>query len=114
MPAAAAVPDAGELVWIDFGLPGGREQGGRRPALVLTPRIYNASSSVMLVCPITRNPNEWPFKVPLPPFGLLTGFVLVDQVRAVDPTVRAFKSVGRVPQETLAEVRAKLAALLGI
>jgi mRNA interferase MazF len=109
-----SVPDAGEVLWIDFGPPTGREQGGRRPALVLTSREYNLASSVLIVCPITRTDRHWPFKVPVPPVGLVSGFVLVDQIRAIDPALRAFKSAGRVSAETLGEVRGKLSALLGI
>jgi mRNA interferase MazF len=108
------VPDAGEVLWIDFGPPRGREQGGRRPAVVLTSCEYNVASSVLIVCPITRTDRHWPFKVPLPPVGLVSGFVLVDQIKAIDPTLRAFKIVGRISAETLGEVRGKLATLLGI
>jgi mRNA interferase MazF len=107
-------PDAGEVLWIDFGHPVGREQGGRRPALVLTSRKYNLASSVLIVCPITRSRRNWPFAVALPPLGRLTGFVLVDQIKVIDPTIRAFKREGTVPAEIMLEVRAHLASLLGI
>lgn len=69
---------------------------------------------MLVVCPITRTTRGWPFEVVLPPLGLLSGFVLVDQIKVIDPTVRAFKSAGRIPDRTLGEVRSKLAALLGI
>ena len=115
MPAIdGSVPDAGEVVWIDFGRPIGREQAGRRPALILTSRAYNIKSSVLVVCPITRTERQWPFAVPLPPVEQVSGFVLVDQIKVVDPTVRAFRRGGRISDETLALVRAQLAALLGI
>jgi len=50
----------------------------------------------------------------LPPIGAIEGFVLVDQIKVIDPALRAFRSAGSVPPETLGEVRGKLAALLGI
>ena len=108
-----SAPDAGEVLWIDFGHPVGREQGGRRPALVLTSREYNLASSVLIVCPIIRTRRNWPFAVALPPLGRLTGFVLVDQIKVIDP-IRAFKREGTVPAEIMLEVRARLASLLGI
>jgi mRNA interferase MazF len=115
MPSAdGSVPDAGDVVWIDFGPPAGREQAGRRPAVVLTSREYNKRSSVWLVCPISRREREWPSLVALPPLGPLTGFILVDQIKVIDPAVRAYKSIGRVLPETLAAVRGTLATLLGI
>jgi mRNA interferase MazF len=115
MPAVdGSVPDAGEVLWVDFGQPIGREQGGRRPALVLTSRDYNLRSSVFIVCPISRTERNWPFSVATSQIGKLEGFVLVDQIKVIDPAVRAFKSAGRVTSETLSEVRGVLAALLGI
>ena len=115
MPAVdGSVPDAGEVLWVDFGQPIGREQGGRRPALVLTSRNYNVRSSVFVVCPITRTERNWPFTVAFSQVGNLDGFVLVDQIKVIDPEIRAFKSAGKVTAETLDEVRGKLATLLGI
>jgi hypothetical protein len=38
----------------------------------------------------------------------------VDQIKVIDPTIRAFKREGAVPAETMLEVRAHLASLLGI
>ena len=114
MPAVdGSVPDTGDVLWIDFGRPVGREQGGRRPALVLTSSDYNAKSSVLIVCPISRTERNWPFEVALQA-GLVSGFVLVDQIKVIDPAVRAFKRAGRVAAQTMAEVRGKLASLLGI
>lgn len=34
-------PERGDVVWINFDPQAGREQAGRRPALVLTPERYN-------------------------------------------------------------------------
>ncbi len=115
MPAAdASVLDVGDVLWIDFGPPFGHEQASRRPAVVVTSRDYNSRSSLILVCPITRNPREWPFKVAIPPIGKLTGSVIVDQVRAIDPAMRSFGPFGRVPDAVLVEIRSYLAALLDI
>jgi mRNA interferase MazF len=110
----AAALDAGDILWIDFGAPTGHEQGGRRPAVVLTAWNYNARSSVIVVCPITRRRRNWPFEVALPAAGPLDGVILVDQIKAVDPTARPVGYGGRVPNDILTEVRARLAALLGI
>ena len=43
--APARVPDAGDLVWINFDPPAGHEQAGHRPAVVLSPAAYNAKTS---------------------------------------------------------------------
>jgi mRNA interferase MazF len=113
MPSANA-PDAGDILWVEFGRPVGREQAGRRPAVVLTPHAYNARSSVMLVCPITRTSRDWPYHVALPPGDALEGFVLTDQIRVIDPAVRASRLAGRLPEQVLREVKGKIAILFQI
>jgi mRNA interferase MazF len=56
----------------------------------------------------------WPFNVALPP-GLKTiGVVLVDQARAIDRNTRMYAIIERVPDDLLAEVRGRLAALIGL
>jgi len=112
--ANADAPDAGDILWVDFGLPIGREQSGRRPALVLTPYAHNVHSSVILVCPITRTQREWPYQVALPSDDVFEGFVLADQIKVIDPTVRVSRLGGRVPEAVLNEVKGKIAVLLQI
>ena len=104
--------DAGDLVWVELDPVRGREQSGRRPAVVITPAAYHEVSGLAVVCPITANPGPWPFKVPLPDALEIKGAVLVDQVRAVDRVQRIFGRAGRVPDETLARIRAILTAMI--
>jgi mRNA interferase MazF len=49
----AWVPDRGDVVWIDMHPQAGHEQRGRRPAVVLSPAVYNAKVGLALLCPIT-------------------------------------------------------------
>jgi mRNA interferase MazF len=110
----ADVPDAGDILWIDFGDPVGREQGGRRPAVVLTSRDYNRLSSVLIVCPITRTVRDWPFQVELPANAPVNGVVLIDQIKVIDRAARPIRVGGRLAREVFDEVLGKLASLLGI
>lgn len=115
MPGPDLLPDAGEILWVDFGPPYGHEQAERRPGLVISPRSYNERSSHLIICPLTRNPTPWPFKIAIPKIGRLEGFVLVDQVRSIDRRLRMVRRRGeRVPDTVLEEIRGRLVALLGI
>jgi mRNA interferase MazF len=100
-------------LWIDFGPPLGHKQAGRRPAIAVTPRAYNERSSYVVVCPVTRSERLWPFKVAMPTVGRVSGYVLVDQIRAIDRTLRVVRTAGSLPAEALAEIYGRLAALLG-
>ena len=44
----------------------GHEQAGRRPAVVLSPRAYNAKVGLAVVCPVTNQVKGYPFEVTLP------------------------------------------------
>jgi mRNA interferase MazF len=104
----------GDLVRLDFDPVRGNEQGGERPALVLTSASFHATRNTAIVCPITRNLAPWPTKVVLPEGLPITGAVLVEQLRLISRAERGLAQIGRVPFETLQAVRRVLAVLLQI
>lgn len=106
------VPDRGDLIWLSFDPSAGHEQAGRRPALVLSPVIYNSRAGLALVCPLTSRAKGYPFEVPLPAGLPLTGVVLADHVKSVDWAVRRAKFIGLAPVELVREALAKIAPLL--
>jgi len=110
---AAYVPEAGDFVWLTFDPQAGREQAGRRPALVLSPRIYNAKSGLALACPITNQAKGYPFEVAVPAGHGASGVILADHVKSVDWKARRAERLGHCPDDVIDEVRARLAPLLG-
>ena len=110
--AGAFVPDRGDLVWLEFNPQAGHEQAGRRPALVLSPRSYNAAAGLALLCPITSQVKVYPFEVVLPPGGRVQGVVLADQVKSLDWRGRKARLIGPAPAVVVADVVAKVQALL--
>jgi len=109
---AVRAPDRGDLVWITFTPQAGHEQAGRRPAVVLSPRSYNAKARLSLYCPVTTRAKGYPFEVPLPEGLGIDGVVLADHVKSLDWQARDVEPAGRVPEATLAEIVGKLSALL--
>lgn len=104
------VPAAGDVVWLQFDPQAGHEQAGHRPALVLSPQRYNKVRGMMLCCPMTSRIKGYPFEVIVsedPPSA-----VLADQIKALDWRARKATHKGKVPEAVLAEVRAKLKALI--
>jgi mRNA interferase MazF len=106
------VPDTGDVLWLSFGAGFGHEQHGKRPALVVSPALFNRHDLV-LVCPITSVAKGYPFEVVIPVGSKTKGVVLVDQLRAVDWRARAAKRTETLPDALVAEVRAKVHLLLG-
>jgi mRNA interferase MazF len=91
--------DRGDLVYLDFNPQAGHEQAGTRPAIVLSPELFNNATGFAVVCPITRQQKGYPFEVELPDSLPVDGVVLVDQVRSLDWRARRFKKVGQAPEE---------------
>ena len=109
----AFVPEAGDFVWLTFDPQAGREQAGRRPALVLSPRMYNAKSGLALVCPITSQTKGYPFEVAVPAGSAVTGVILADHVKGIDWKACHAERLGHCTKEVIDEVRARLAPLVG-
>ena len=112
------VPDAGDIVWLEFS-PQAKckqtrhEQAGPRPALVLSPAAYNSKTGTMLCCPMTTQIKGYPFEVIIQAKGV-SGAVLSDQVKNLDWKARKVTPKGKASIEELDEVRAKIAALLAL
>src|SRR5262249_14394095 len=111
-PVVAYHPERGHLVWVSFHPTLGHEQGGRRPAVVLSPGFYNKRSGMMVVCPITSRAKGSPFEVPLPEGLPVSGVALADHIRSLDYSARPIQPIGVLPQELLEEILARSRALL--
>ena len=107
---ARYVPAPGDIVWLNFTRQAGHEQAGHRPALVVSPAAYNDKTSVMVCCPMTTQIKDYPFEVLVA--GTTPSVVLSDQVKSVNWRVRKAKRKGALSAEELAEVRAKILALI--
>ena len=105
------VPEAGDIVWLQFNPQAGHEQAGHRPAVVLSPASYNKRAGMILCCPTTTQVKGYPFEVALA--GTPVSVVLADQVKSQDWRARQARRKGQVSPAELAEIRAKLSALIG-
>jgi mRNA interferase MazF len=100
------------LIWLSFSPQAGREQAGRRPALVLSPRLYNAKAGLCVVCPVTNQVKGYPFEVALPEGLPVQGVVVSDHVKSADWQERKSEWIGTAPAEVVEQVRAKIKPLL--
>jgi len=105
-------PDRGDIVMLQFHPQRGREQAGRRPALVLSPRSYNAKVGLAILCPITSMAKGYPFEVPLPVGMKTKGVVLADHVKSLDWQARGARIIEHVLPSVLSAVLVKLGLLL--
>lgn len=110
---ARYIPDAGDIVWVDFSPTKGHEQRGRRPAVIISIRAYAKVRGLCTVCPITSQKKGYNNEINITTEQVI-GVALVDQHKTVDVFARALVKVARVDATTLAEIRARIGVILGI
>jgi mRNA interferase MazF len=101
---------AGDVLLADLNPAAGREQGGRRPALVLSGPSYNdLRNEQLIVAAITSRQRGLPFHVPVgADCGLRTpSWVQSESVRAIS-VQRVIRQLGRARPETVTEVRNRI------
>jgi mRNA interferase MazF len=106
------IPDRGDIVWIEFNPQTGHEQAGRRPALIISPGLYNGKVGLALMCPVTSKSKGYPFEVELPNDLKVSGVILADQIKSLDWRARHAEYICEAPAEVVADVLEKLRVLI--
>ncbi|MBX6419686.1 MAG: type II toxin-antitoxin system PemK/MazF family toxin [Sinobacteraceae bacterium] len=107
----AHLPDRGQIVVLDFDPQAGAEIGKRRPALVMSPKSYNRVTGLVLVCPITTQPRDYPFEVRIQT-AKTVGAALADRLHSFDWRARRCALIEKAPSGFWEEVRAKFLTLI--
>jgi len=108
----------GDIHWVDLPNSGGREQAGRRPAIVIQNDGYAGSLPTVLVIPLSsaisalRFPGTAPIKADTTSELRTDSVALVFQLRAIDRG-RIKEKIGAVSESEVVEIRSELAKLLG-
>ncbi len=112
MIATKYIPERGDLVWLNFNPQKGHEQKGKRPAVVLSPKLYNSKTGLALFCPITSVEKGYPFEVTIPESSKIKGVILADQVKSLDWVAREVEKVDSISEKVIDEVLQKFSVLL--
>jgi mRNA interferase MazF len=99
------IPEAGDVVWLDFDPQSGHEQAGHRPALVISPASYNGRTGLMLCCPLTSQIKGYPFEVAIS--GSSRSVALADQIKNLDWRARNAVRKDKASTEELEAVRTR-------
>lgn len=110
-------PNRGEVWLVDLNPIRGREQAGRRPALVVSvDEFNNGPADLVAVLPLTTRERGIPFHVEVkPPEGKLDrrSFVMCEQLRCISQA-RLIHPLGTVSSGALGLVDDRLRILLGL
>jgi mRNA interferase MazF len=105
------IPDRQDIVWLEFDPQKGRETKKTRPALIISPREYNAKVGLALCIPITSKIKNYPFEVIIEG-KKITGAILADQIRSHNWQERKAEFIMKCYENTFSEVIEKIKALI--
>jgi len=110
--------EQGDIVSINFDPSKMHEPAGRHYAVVISPWVINSMSSLTVVAPVTSRDNKYPLHVPIGHNNPIHGFIQCEAIRAIDLDARlqdgTLKHVGQLDDETMKEVMAHIAAVIGL
>ena len=96
-------PKQGDIIKLNLDPTKGHKQAGHRPVLVVNNASFSKASNMIVVCPITNTDRNNPLHIRLD--GLATtGFVMCDQIKAIDIRARDYRAIETVDDDTLWEV----------
>ncbi len=96
--------ERGDIIYLDFNPQAGHEQMGRRPAIVVSKRAFNAFTRMAIVCPITNTDRNIPIQVKLDERTKTTGCIMCEQVKSLDIIKRNAEFIEKAPQDIIDEV----------
>lgn len=106
MAVAQTGPTRGDVFLIELDPTRGSEIRKTQPCLVISPDELNQHLRTVIVAPMTTGGQAYPWRVRCR-FHDQSGFVTIDQLRAVD-SERLIRRVGRIAPSTLSAVLAVL------
>ena len=97
------IPDKGDVVFLNFDPSAGKEIMKRRPAFVISRKLFNEHTGFALVAPITNTIRNMKLEVVLPDDSSTKGSVLIHQMKSLD-----FEDINIELIETASEATIKM------
>lgn len=102
----------GDIIYIDFDPTAGREQAGRRPAVIISQSLYNSTRNLLWVCPISSTVKPLRFLIELDDRTNTQGAIIAEQVRTIDMLARKCHYVESLPKDLLEKVLDAVSAII--
>ncbi len=97
------VPEQGDIVVLSFDPQSGHEQKGRRPAIIVSNKIFNQHLGLAFACPITNTKRDFPFHIKVES-EKITGYIMCEQMKSIDYNARSIKFVEKANQNTISQI----------
>ena len=97
------IPEQGDIVALSFDPQSGHEQKGRRPAIIISNKVFNQHLGLAFACPITNTKRDFPFHIEIQSDNI-TGFIMTEQMKSIDYYSRKIKFIEKADQKTLNKI----------
>ncbi|MBL0686354.1 MAG: type II toxin-antitoxin system PemK/MazF family toxin [Sulfurospirillum sp.] len=97
------VPEQGDIVVLCFDPQSGHEQKGRRPAIIVSNKIFNQHLGLAFACPITNTKRDFPFHVKIESDNI-TGYIMGEQMKSIDYNARNIKFIEKTNQKAINKI----------
>jgi mRNA interferase MazF len=97
------IPEQGDIVILTFDPQSGHEQKGRRPAIIISNKVFNQHLGLAFACPITNRKRDFPFHIKVES-QQITGFIMIEQMKSIDYKARKITFVEKAKQKTVDEI----------
>ena len=97
------IPEQGDIVALSFDPQSGHEQKGRRPAIIVSNKVFNQHLGLAFACPITNTKRDFPFHIAVESENI-TGFIMAEQMKSIDYTSRHIKFIEKASQHTVSQI----------
>lgn len=111
MSKPAYIPQRGDLVWVVLDPRVGHEQSGRRPAIVLSKRLFNERTGLAVICPITSKVKGLPFEIEVRT-QTVEGVILPIHLRSIDISARKMQFIEKAAEEVLRQTDRAVALVI--
>lgn len=97
------IPEQGDIVALSFDPQSGHEQKGRRPAIIISNKVFNKHLGLAFACPITNTTRNSPFHIEIDSENI-TGFIMGEQMKSIDYNSRNIKFIEKANQKTMNKI----------
>lgn len=105
-------PERGDIAWLDFEPSSGKEIVKRRPAFVISRKLFNEHTGLAIVAPITSTVRGIKLEVILPQGLITAGAILVPQLKSLDFQQRNIAFIEKAPKQITEQVIALAQAIV--
>ena len=106
------IPDKGDIVSLDFDPSAGKEIMKRRPAYVISQKLFNEHTGFAVLAPITSTVRNMQLEVILPEELSTNGAILMHQMKSLDFDNRKIEFIEKAPVKVIAKAASIARAII--